>query len=292
MVWTTLGHPVTVYAMSNQALIADLDHWARKDAHIDPKTFNCRFYEECNASVGGKLDHGNNCMMSFVGREFGVNGTFRLVVVGMDHGDPEGGSFEDRRAGIEDWYQKGGCKFNPHYKGVVKTAAVFFGSAGDYCRRMCGTSCQKSREPSLACVIDRIAQPNIVKCTPDKDTQINRESRATMTMLWNCTHHLIHELLILRPQLIVFHGAKSRWPVTTKLQSRGIVLKSIESITDRHGPVLYDWPTLGAHLLFLHHPSRGGLDRQWDAVVACSFRAWAAASRLASPRSRASSSAL
>src|SRR5216117_222869 len=141
--------------MNNDALMADLSRWAREDARIDPNAFGCRFYDQCNASIGGALCRGKFCMMSYVGRHYGDDGTFRLAVVGMDHGDPKGGNFDQRREGIEAVYQH--CRdnrLNPHYEGVVKTAMAVFGSAGNHCR--CTTSCQKLREPSAFCVIDRI----------------------------------------------------------------------------------------------------------------------------------------
>src|SRR5712691_9110336 len=111
--------------MSHDALMAELNRWAREDAHIDPKkTFRCRFYKECNASVANNLCEGKYCSMSYVGRHFGADGAFRLAVVGMDHGEEFAADFEDRRSGIEKTYQKEGGDFNSHYEGVVRTAAA------------------------------------------------------------------------------------------------------------------------------------------------------------------------
>jgi len=120
------------------------------------------------------------------------------------------------------------------------------------------TSCQKSR------VIDRIAQPNVVKCV--SATITDRESEATTTMWANCANHLVAELKILRPELVVFHGVNARWAVLAAIQIDN--LTSIGNVDDSHGHSLFfDWPALGTRLLFLSHPSHGWLDKQWDTVV-------------------------
>src|SRR4030081_1620582 len=66
----------------------------------------------------------------------------------------------ERGTGIEGVYQtKDNNKLNPHYQGVVKTAAAVFDSSD--CT-ICAENwmCRKSRAPSISCVIDSIAQPN------------------------------------------------------------------------------------------------------------------------------------
>jgi hypothetical protein len=244
--------------MDNASLMAELIRWAREDARIDPGTFDCRFYSACNAH--GQLCHGEYCSMSFIGRQFGEG--FRLAVVGMDHGDRETANFADRRKGIEDAYQPRGAGWlNPHYQGTVKVAAAVLGSA-DCAGCAENAKCQRSR--GVACVIDRIAQPNVVKCVPV--TQEGRQSKATATMWGNCAHHLVAELRLLRPELVIFLGADARWAVPNAIQPE--VLDAIEGIEDRNGqPALYNWPALNMHLLFLCHPSsrpRTLFDREWD----------------------------
>jgi hypothetical protein len=258
--------------MNNDALLADLNRWARDDARIDPPTFDCRHYDSCNASANDELDRGAGCLMSYVGRQYGRNATgetgeaFRLVIVGIDHGEPEGGTFEKCRADMEKCYQEGGKNFNPHYKGVVKTAAAIFGKTGEYCREKCRTSCQKSRDPAAAwCVIDRIVQPNSVKCTP-KDT-VDRTSRATSQMMVNCADHLVDELKLLKPGLVVFHGVNARWIIRPKFAARGLDLNAVSDVKDRHDCVLYESRALAAHVLFLYQPAFGHLEGQWDSVV-------------------------
>lgn len=254
---------------SNDALMADLNRWAREQARIDPPAFQCRYYKNCNASIGGTLPGGAGCMMSYVGSKYGsdaVGEEFRLVIVGIDHGDSIGGNFDKRRTGIEGNYQDGGKNFNQHYKGVVKTAAAVFGESGNYCRQNCTKACQKPCEPELTqCVIDRIAQPNLVKCTPPNLD--NRTSKATWQMKVNCAHHLTDELKLLRPKLVVFHGVEARQVMIHELKECSLDAREDGSISDKRGSVLYYSKTLAARILFLYHPSRGWLNRQWETVV-------------------------
>jgi hypothetical protein len=251
--------------MSNDALLENLNKWAREHAHIYPDVSTCRFYHECNAH--GILN-GKHCMMIYVGREYGAPGVVpRLVVVGMDHGEPVAGSFTDRQSGIEHWYQNGhGAQdgFDRHYAGVVKTAAAVLGYTE--CNSCVENGmCQKSRAPSRRCVIDCIAQPNVVKCV--SDLARDRNCKATSTMWGNCAHHLVEELKILRPGLVVFHGVDAGWSVRNAIKPDVLHAIEPERIINRKGePMLYEWPVLGAHLLFLYHPSSRGrvADQEWD----------------------------
>jgi hypothetical protein len=162
--------------------------WARENALIDPHDFDCRYYDRRNGSVvGGHLWRGKGCQMSYIGRHYGsciAEENFRLMLVGIDHGEKGGADFDEMRGGvepikgIEDWYQNGGCKFNPDYKGLVKTAAAVFGVTGEYCQTHCTASCQRSRNPGAAqCVIDQSARPNIVNAHPRTRTVVNRGRR-------------------------------------------------------------------------------------------------------------------
>ncbi|WP_424140426.1 uracil-DNA glycosylase family protein [Roseomonas chloroacetimidivorans] len=245
--------------------------WARDEARIAPDAFACQHYEDCNRSVGGTLGPGTGCQMSYVGQHYAPEedpADFRLVVVGMDHGEKSCAGYEATRDGLDAVYQEGGKNFNPHYKGVVRTAIAIFGDGATYCRANCGSRCTggSQQDTATACVINRIVQPNVVKCTPD--TQDDRRSRATWQMWRNCAHHLAHELQLLRPHLVVFHGSWAPEAVLGALTAEGAGAAPVEG-APRAGArdVLYRSPALGTHLLFLYHPSYGHLDRQWDPVV-------------------------
>lgn len=240
--------------------MTQLEAWAGDGALIAPDRFACPHYGACNASINQELREGEGCCMSYIGPRYGSG--FRLAIVGMDHGDFMRATFDERQRGIVDCYVKGQNNFNPHYAGVVKTAAAVLGKSGAHCQTSCTQSCDATNNED--CVINRITQPNLVKCAPQ--TQNNRASRTSWVMKVNCARHLVAELRILRPQMIIFHGIQSRWVMRPEFERVGVDLVPIEECTDSYGPVLYRSAELGAHILFLYHPSRGWLDRQWPQV--------------------------
>jgi hypothetical protein len=271
--------------MNNDELMATLKDWARNDAHINPGSFACGYYDRCNGSVGDKLARGNGCNMSYVGRQFGLTAAsedgegFRLMLVGIDHGEHEegvlGANYDEMREttrikGIEDWYQVGGERYNSDYRAVVKTAATILGKSGQSCRLACEAACQKSNpehgSDSPMCVLDRIARANRVKCTPS-DQQC-RSSRATLKMMRNCAHHLMGEIRLLQPNLVVFHGKPSRRMETLReFNAYDVEANAVGEVSDKYGSVLYKLPALRAHVLFLNHGAHNWLDRQWLDIV-------------------------
>jgi hypothetical protein len=255
--------------MDNDRLMTALERWAGEEAKIEPTSFDCSYYSRCNTSAGGQLWGGNGCMMSYIGCRYGSTSSghgFRLAIVGMDHGEATGENFSTCRSNMEKVYQVGGGNFNPHYKGVVKTASAVFGNTGAYCRENCQKSCQKSRDAGAnGCVMDRIAQPNLVKCAPKN--QAGRKSRATRKMYINCVHHLIAELQLLSPNLIVVQYVNARDVMRPALQKHGVDLEPVGEVSDRYGPVLFRSKMLKCHLLFLYHPAYNNLTRQWVPVV-------------------------
>jgi uracil-DNA glycosylase len=245
--------------MKDDALMHKLKKWARGQAKIDPRAFRCPFHERddgCNKSIGGKLNNGEFATMSFIGRAYAL-ADFRLVMVGIDHGEKLRNDFTQRREGIEDHVLSE--KLNQHYRGIVRTAVSVFGKSGEDCRRCAESNrCTQSQH----CVIHRIAQPNFVKCVPQH--QKGRKSKATWTMWNNCAHHLVAELKLLRPHLIVFHGAAAREHFLAAVIGLTTICPDIQ---DSRGPVLYQWQAANTYLLFLHHPSHGRLAMQWKSIV-------------------------
>src|SRR5947208_1044164 len=248
-------------SLNPKTVMTQLERWAAYDAQIAPDHFKCPYFEKCNASVNGELRGGEGCCMSYVGHRYGRD--FRLAVVGMDHGEFDSSTHRQRQEGIQNVYVRDGNEFNQHYAGVVKTAAVILGKSAVHCRLNCTASCH--RTPDARCVINRIAQPNLVRCVPH--TQDDRMSRASRVMKRNCARHLVAELRIIRPNLVVFLGVQSRgWIRRAELELSSFDLMSIKECSDKYGPVLYRSAGLAAYFLFLYHPSRGWLDRQWSQV--------------------------
>jgi hypothetical protein len=261
-------------SVDNDVLMGELTGWAERTAKIDPNHFDCAYVDACNASTGGKLSKGKGCHMSYLGRRYGEklgDLEFRLMFVGIDPGEREKSfTFQETRdgkEGIETLYPISGCRFNQHYEGIAKTAAAVFGEAGARCRRDCIRSCNKKHdvEPTF-CALNHIIQANMVKCVrSDADS---RKSKSTPRMKKNCLNHLIVEIQVTRPSLIVFQGVDARYFVLPKLRELDANLAEVSDIRDEHGqPVLYNSRQFNTHLLFLKHPSYNHLTSQWLPVV-------------------------
>jgi hypothetical protein len=254
----------------NHDLLKGLTTWARQ-RKILPREFECPNYAKCNGSRGSRppLDRGNTCLMSYVGREYGepVSGkAFRLAIVGLDHGKTENvGGFTERQRGIEDYYYSRQKKFNPHYAGVIRTAAAVLGQRGKHCLKNCwrnGHCAGDGRPNRERCILRSFAQPNLVKCVSAPDMT----SMATAIMYGHCSKHLVHELDVLRPNLVVFHGAPARWAFPNAVEKEG--RKRPEPV--KGAPPRISWVVgdgFQYYALFLNHPARGGLQRQWETVV-------------------------
>ena len=185
------------------------------------------------------------------------------MIVGMDHGQPVSETFEGRRDQIKGAYQDSpGKNFNPHYAGVVRTAAAFLGEHGVNCAAACKSRCAQSAGISAdTCVLNRLVQPNLVKCV-----SLNVPSmtcRATGTMRTNCCNHLFAEIGLLAPNIIVVHGVKEQWHVLYHMRCHKI---EHLDLGDEIGVprVLYSAPGLECHFVFLWHPSHGMMDRIWE----------------------------
>jgi hypothetical protein len=260
-------------------LISELERWAR-DRQVLPQEFKCPHYDCCQESRLCRsyplLDGGKTCQMSYVGREYGsaVSGkAFRLVIVGMDHADSNSGEtngkdFVECQSAIEDcYYGSDTNKFNPHYAGVIRTAAAILGQTGQYCMENCWKKrkCAGDKRPSdTRCVLRSFAQSNLVKCV----NAPNRNCLATPEMYRRCSGHLVQELEVLKPDVVVFHGVDARYYFATAVQDAGQKLERCpEGPADQHGPVIWELAAKSqCFVLFLLHPSRGWLDRQWSVV--------------------------
>src|SRR5260370_745369 len=118
------------------------------------------------------------------------------------------GGGRDWQRGLEKALYDEGEEFNPHYCGVIRTAGAIFGQAGLHCLNSCyrAAHCVGVERPrGERCVFLSLAQPNLVKCAPGPDMT----SKSTAMMFNRCGHHLVSELEILRPNVMVFQGAKA-----------------------------------------------------------------------------------
>lgn len=258
--------------MSNADLMTSLAAWARNHARIDPDHFGCRFFMSCDAAAGGRLGPKQNVLMSYVGARYGddIGGApFKIVMVGIDHGEATSENYDRCRDGIEAHCQKGGRAFNQHYAGVLKTAAAAYGSAASQCASECAKACQRrQRDARSFCALDHFAQPNLAKCV--LNSVESRTSETNGTMIANCANRLAEELRLLKPNLVVFHSAQARDSIPAAFRASGVTLEKIER-PDLRGATLYVCAEWAAHLLFAKHPGHGHLTRTWDAEVAPAF---------------------
>lgn|SRR5574337_62521 len=236
-----------------------LERWSREACIVPGPRFNCKYYHDCDASIKHQLRRGEGSCMGYIGRNYGND--FKLIFVGMDHGEfSPSSTYSDNYDWIQEHYVSGNDHFNAHYRGVVKHGATIFGISASHCKSSCLNWCHRSNDAD--CVLNLVAQLNIVKCVPE--TQENKTSMATQNMKKNCMTHLIAELRILHPQMIVFHGINSREPVIHAFNQSSIDLIAIKECSYDDGrPALYRSDDLGCHVLFLYHPARGWLERQW-----------------------------
>ena len=234
--------------------------------NIIPTTFACTFFNQCNASTNGNMDGGSGCSMSFFGSKY-VNVHPKIACIGIDHRDHVSNDYHQRTSGIIDHYQIQGNYFNQHYQGVARTAVSFLGQQGAACNAcLQQKKCRKAANPTTPdCVLDRIVQPNLVKCVrADVD---NATSRATLPMMRNCAHHLLAELRLIRPRLAIFHGARLKPPFLRALTTEGLHWSNLPIPQIPQG-VAIDILEMGTLALFFHHPSRNCLANQWPGVVA------------------------
>jgi len=243
--------------------ITELTNWS-KEVAIDPDQFSCRNFASCAASVHGNLGPGTSAMMSYVGPQYDAGelaNSFSLAIVGMDHGDVDSGSYTERTNDIISFYRVGGAPFNPHYAGVIRTAAAILGRTAKRCEAECVTRCNGASDDQQPCVLERIFQPNVAKCVPTH--ALNRTSVVSQMMRENCAYHLLAELTIARPNLIVLHGAAvhSAFLMAVKATSQDVQISKFGNVQ------IVAADCLPGPALLLHHPSRGWLDRQWQSSV-------------------------
>lgn len=248
--------------MEDDDLLQTLQEWAQQRL-ILPHGFDCRHYSECSRSHGN-LQAGESVCMAYVGPRYWKpveDLEVRLAIVGIDHGYGAWG-YRDRRSLILRGYQKERHPFNPHYRGVVKTAAAVFGRHTE-CAECAKTSrCQHQQRSNTLCVLEMFAQPNLVKCANASDMR----SRSTPVMKTNCSRLLAEELEILRPTLLVFHDSKAEGFFKPALTARGWRHERVAE--DRTG-VLHEiaGPAFRTTVAYLPHPARGHLDRKWASMV-------------------------
>jgi hypothetical protein len=256
--------------------IGSLQRWARK-ANVLPSCFRCEQYNSCQHSRTEKklprLRRGKTVLMSYVGHEYGrpVRGArFALVIVGMSHAGDGGYNYLERQRSGRKWVTE--RRINRHYRGILWMAAALLGDCGSYCSENClrAWRCMAEDLPKTGrCALSSIIQPNLAKCAGgDEGTCLT-----TPVMYKNCSPHLLGELEVLKPTIIVFQAAPARAVIPNAVRERGWQLQPIAASPHYDGPEAFPvvqylrTPTFGSHVLFLNHPSRGNIERQWKPII-------------------------
>jgi len=82
----------------------------------------------------------------------------------------------------------------------------------------------------------------------------------------NCARWLLEELELLKPTIIVFHDRHAQWVLKQAYESQGWTQTPFPGDTTGLLHEVAKGP-LRADVLYLHHPSRGWMDRQWEGAV-------------------------
>jgi hypothetical protein len=257
--------PREITRMESTYDLAALDEWARLRGINDPDNFTCCFLELCKRH---RLVDGKQCCNSYVAPGYSATpDDFRIAVVGMEHGSKAFETHESRRELILRAYciaDREQSSFNGHYEGVVRIAAAIFGESAKDCASGCTTICQRYK----SCVINRIAQPNLVRCTPIDQT--DSTSRSSSEMKHNCSLHLLEELKILRVQLVIFQGGgKGTRKIVTDTWGKVRRMKLTGLLRDGNAAddyILYHAQEESMHILFTYHGGRHRLAGQWPKV--------------------------
>jgi hypothetical protein len=188
---------------------------------------------------------------AYVGSFYGRGSGPRVLFVGYDCGRDPDPTPVDRRNTILTAYREKATEWNQHYKGLICVAGALTGS---HCSELCGQKCALA--PEEDCVLCRVAQTNAVKCVPENSSSMDFQGRKYIKA---CIPLLFSEIEILRPDVIVVHGADLWHPF--ELQSKR--LGNFEFGPDHRIGVLRlqrnAGETTNCTVGFLRHPARGWL---------------------------------
>ena len=148
-------------------------------SHDVNKSFSCQFKDSCHAGINGLIQLGAD---AHVGSEYG--NPYRIVVLSLDRGEGSA-NLSERRSEIE-----GKEDPNPHMKGTLETLQAVLNPGIN------------SKDTS---VYRQFALLNAAKCTPAKSMNM-----APAQFFEHCAPHILKELQILAPQLIITQGVQAK----------------------------------------------------------------------------------
>jgi hypothetical protein len=216
---------------------------------LSPDDFHCRYFSECSSSqgMGTKKQYagGTACLMPFY--DVAYNGKeVRVLIIGEETGymaNTKYGTFDNldihRRTILNctNWRGK-----NNHIKGTLITLQRIFEAETEY-------------------IYASFALSNLLRCAFQAKENLNKVSNVkdTPIMRRNCLTHLIDEIKILDPTLIIIQGSWAlggQTPFINRLaQSLGCGVKLLKSNKDgKYG--LYQLNSLMC--ITTHHPALYG----------------------------------
>ena len=240
------------------ARFAELKTYCEQEARVDPHDFHCKCFDDCKASIAKGLEFIPGGL-AYIGDEYDTNVggvETRILFVGYDCGRGCA-DLDTRRAEIQEYK----CPLNPHYRGIVKVMM-------EISQTMCGSEEEKNLWKPL---LRKMAQTNAARCCAPRNGWMGTNTTAEMQK--NCWTHLRKEIEILSPTLILFHGARLKWPFLRNVQSEAnqALPQPLLEAYKEHCQVI-DWTAFPKRfrsvLLFFSHPARGHFGNQWESKVA------------------------
>jgi hypothetical protein len=200
------------------------------------KGFCCRAEASCRGSLGAS-DAFAAGQLSHVGRHYDLavdRHPFRILVLGMDTGRPDGGvSLDQRRQQIYDRIPERLSQRNAHMRGTSLALRVLLA-------REAWDDPEDERLDGLASepvhMLDAYAMANSRLCSAFKPG--STKSKGTPRMSANCLPHLRATLEALEPQVIVIQGAPLRDAIKPLVRQSERLGANLERVEVAEGEVL------------------------------------------------------
>ena len=219
---------------------------------LSPSGFCCDNEDACRGSVGvadafaaGQLSHVGHHYDLSVGDK-----PFRIMVLGMDTGRPDGGvTLDQRRQQIYDRIPESFSRRNPHMRGTTLALRALLG------REDWDDAAQERVQLADESVhlLDAYAMANSRLCSAFKPG--STKSKGTPTMSANCLRHLRATLDILEPHVVVIQGTGVRTAIQPLVHQSERVGTNLES-TELAGALVV--------VASFAHPSYPGPQFNWS----------------------------
>ena len=155
---------------------ANLKDYYEKEG-IEPNRFACRNIEQCK----GDYARGMQC---YLGSEYGKK--TKILVASLDCGNGGHNDMETQTVNVLADAANGGN--DRHMKGTYGALSLFYGA-----------------DMPSSQIVRYIAMTNTCKCCRQAYAK-NPSNHMPYSFFWNCREHTVNEILLLRPDIILFQG--------------------------------------------------------------------------------------